>query len=139
LQSLQADVSGTSINSTYNSSTGILSLKNFDNIKNYRSVLASVRYRNAGQLAPSLVFTRGVRTIVVNVSDSAGGFAVANASVTCEPEQRIYVVGRDPASLAPADCNNGNGTLVIAQLTVRGRSLSRHALCRRTLTVVCTG
>lgn len=119
-QLLQADVSGTSITATFNNVTGVLSIDGLDTISHYRSVLASVRYRNAGQLTPTFAFTGGVRTIMVQVRDGAGGVAVANATVTCVPEPRVGVRGRDPSLPAPPDCS-GVGKLVIEPLTVRWR------------------
>ena len=139
LQQLQATVSGTSINATFinvNNATGVLMLEGLDSLEHYRTVLASVRYRNAGQLTPKFAFTGGVRTIVVQVRDGGvGGIAVANATVTCVEEQRIYVVGRDPAHPAPADCS-GNGKLVIDPLTVRCRRV--HVCALSALTIPCT-
>ena len=118
MQQLQATVSGTSITATFNSTTGVLALDGLDSLEHYRTVLASVRYRNAGQLIPKFAFSGGVRTVVVQVRDGAGGVAVANATVTCVQEPRIGVSGRDPSLPAPADCS-GNGKLVIDPLTVR--------------------
>ena len=128
-------MSGTSINATFNSTTGVLLLEGLDSLEHYRTVLASVRYRNAGQLTPNFAFTAGVRTIMVQVRDGAGGVAVANATVTCLTEQRIYVVGRDPAYPAPEDCS-GNGELVIDSLTVRCRRMQVCAFSA--LTIRCT-
>lgn len=128
-------MSGTSINATFNNITGVLLLEGLDSLEHYRTVLASVRYRNAGQLTPRFAFTGGVRTLVVQVRDGAGGVAVANATVTCVPEPRIGVVGRDPSLPAPADCS-GNGKLGIDPLTVRWQRT--HARASSALTISCT-
>ena len=125
LQQLQADVSGTSITAMFNSSSGVLTLEGLDSIEHYRRVLASVRYRNTGVLTPKFVFTGGVRTIVVKVRDGAGGAAVANATVTCVPEPRVGVTGRDPSFLAPAECS-GNGKLRIKEITARAPTYGVH-------------
>ena len=94
-------------------------------------MLASVRYRNPGQLSP-YTFTEGVRTVMVQVSDGAGGFATVNATVKCVPEQRIGVVGRDPKYPAPADCS-GHGELTVDSLTVRCQRMRVHLASALTL------
>jgi hypothetical protein len=128
LQTLEADVSGTSITATFNNVTGVLVIDGLDTIGHYRTVLASVRYRNAGFVtATSFTFTSGVRTIMVQLRDGAGGVAVANATVTCVPEPRIGVVGRDPSLPAAPDCS-GIGRLVIDPLTVREHGRGMHSM-----------
>jgi hypothetical protein len=126
-QTLEADVSGTSIRWSYDAAGGVLTLSGLDAVANYRRVLASVRYRNPGSLVPIpgrtpvvnvLTFSPGTRTLTVTLSDGAGGTAVAEATVTCVATPRVGTPGRDPALPAAQDCS-GNGTIVLDALTVR--------------------
>jgi hypothetical protein len=125
-QTLEADVSGTSIRWSYDAVGGVLTLSGLDAVANYRRVLASVRYRNPGSLVPIpgrtpvvnvLTFSPGTRTLTVTLRDGAGGTAVAEATVTCVATARVGTPGRDPALPAAQDCS-GNGTIVLDALTV---------------------
>jgi hypothetical protein len=136
-QTLKANVSGTSITAAFNEITGVLELSGLDAVANYRRALASVRYRNPGALAPLpgrtpavsvLTFTPGVRTLLVEVRDGAGGVARDNSTVECVATPRVVVPGRDPAAPPPPDCS-GNGTLTLDPDTVRAARVVVRERC----------
>jgi hypothetical protein len=144
-QTLEYDITGTSINAVFDSVAGVLTLSGLDTLESYRRVLASVRYRNGGIMlslpgrtppASVLNFTAGVRTLVVVVNDGAGGIVTASSTVECVPEARTGVAGRDPGLVPPQDCN-GHGQLTLQPYTVRRaracRSGARYALTSATL------
>jgi hypothetical protein len=138
-QTLECNVSGTSITASFDTAAGVLSLSGLDATANYRRALASVRYRNPGALVPLpgrtpvinvLTFAPGVRMLLVVVRDGAGGTATDNSTVECIATPRVVVPGRDPSAPAPPDCN-GNGTLTLDPDTVRAARVCARGCCAR--------
>lgn len=74
---LTADTAGTSIISTYDSGTGVLSLTGASTLENYQQVLRTLQYDNASQ-NPGVVD----RSVTVVVNDSGNDSAVATTTIS---------------------------------------------------------
>ncbi len=77
VESLSADVTGTSITANYTAATGVLALSGSDTLAHYQQVLRTVKYNNTSQ-SP----TTTNRTVNFKVNDGAVDSATAVATVT---------------------------------------------------------
>ena len=120
LETLSAITVGTSINASYNSGTGILTLSNSDTLAHYQQVFRSITYNNTS-LSPDTTD----RTIAITADDGSNTSSIATSVINIVSTNDAPVntapasiaVTEDLASpltgLSIADSDAGSGTMLV--------------------------
>ncbi|MFO1422530.1 MAG: Ig-like domain-containing protein [Candidatus Competibacteraceae bacterium] len=106
VETLLANVAGTSITANYVAATGVLTLTGPDTVANFQTVLRTVTYNNTSANPNA---TNRLITVVVNDGASNSPTATATVTITAINSAPSFTKGADPTVLEDAGAQTVNG------------------------------